>query len=122
MPHAEREGYNGRMSDLKSPAAIYFKGFLFLLTGLVAAGLVLAEAPTLKAGLLLAVAIWCFCRFYYFAFYVIQHYVDPGYKFAGLTSFAAYLFERWRLSRRSIPTPADRPREGDTPARIDRPA
>ena len=110
------------MSDLKSPAAIYFKGFLFLLTGLVAAGLVLAEAPTLKVALLLAVAVWCFCRCYYFAFYVIQHYVDPGYKFAGLTSFAAYLIESRRRSPPTTPIPIDRPREGDTPAGIDPPA
>jgi hypothetical protein len=27
-----------------------------------------------------------FCRFYYFAFYVIEHYVDPGYRFSGLGS------------------------------------
>ncbi len=78
------------MTDLKSPTLIYAKGWLFLLTGLVAAGLLLAEAPTLKAAALLAIAIWCFCRFYYFAFYVIEHYVDPTYKFAGLTSFVAY--------------------------------
>jgi len=41
--------------------------------------------------LLLLVAVWSFCRAYYFAFYVIEHYVDPSYKFAGLTSFAMYL-------------------------------
>ena len=44
--------------------------------------------------LLLAVAVWCFARFYYFAFYVIEHYVDPGYKFAGLWSFVRYLVRR----------------------------
>jgi hypothetical protein len=82
------------MTDLKSPALIYVKGWLFLLTGLVAAGMLLAEAPTLKVAALLAIAIWCFCRFYYFAFYVIEHYVDPTYKFAGLASFAAYWLRR----------------------------
>ena len=107
------------MSDLKSPAAIYVKGFLFLLAGTIAAGLVLAESPSLKVALLLGVAIWCFCRFYYFAFYVIEHYVDPHYKFAGLTSFAAYLIDRRRLARGANPAPADRPRGGDSPAGID---
>ncbi len=46
--------------------------------------------------LLLGVAIWSFCRFYYFAFYVIEKYVDPGYRFAGLSSFALYLVGKRR--------------------------
>lgn len=79
------------MTDLKSPTAIYLKGFLFLFAGLTAGGLMIAEAPTLRVAVLLAIAIWSFCRAYYFAFYVIEHYVDPGYKFAGLWSFAMYL-------------------------------
>ena len=48
--------------------------------------------------LLLAVAIWSFCRFYYFAFYVIEHYVDPQFRFAGLISFAQYLWKHRRTS------------------------
>jgi hypothetical protein len=44
--------------------------------------------------LLLAVAIWCFARAYYFAFYVIEHYVDDSYRFSGLWSFALYLMRR----------------------------
>lgn len=82
------------MTDLKSPTFIYAKGLLFLLTGLVAATLLLAEAPSLKVGALLAVTIWAFCRCYYFAFYVVERYVDPEYRFAGLASFAAYLVRR----------------------------
>lgn len=82
------------MADLKSPTLIYLKGFFFLLAGCTSAGLLLAEAPTLRIALLLAIAIWSFCRAYYFAFYVIEHYVDPQYKFAGLWSFASYLLRR----------------------------
>ena len=44
--------------------------------------------------MLLATCSWAFCRAYYFAFYVIEHYADPGYKFAGLVDFAKYLFKR----------------------------
>jgi hypothetical protein len=47
-------------------------------------------------GLLFVVAIWCFCRFYYFAFYAIERYVDPSYRFSGLLSFARYVFQRRR--------------------------
>ena len=39
----------------------------------------------------LAICVWCFARFYYFAFYVIEHYTDPGYRFAGLWSFVQYM-------------------------------
>jgi hypothetical protein len=79
------------MPDITNPKLIYAKGFLFLFTGFLSAGLLLWEYPTLRTALLLVIAIWSFCRFYYFAFYVIQHYVDPGYRFAGLWAFLQYL-------------------------------
>jgi hypothetical protein len=76
------------MKDLTSPFWIKLKGILFLCIGLVAAALIFLDRPALKTAVLLAVVIWSFCRFYYFAFYVIEKYVDPGYKFSGLISFA----------------------------------
>jgi hypothetical protein len=82
------------MTDLTDPRWIKFKGILFLLVGMLAVTLLLIDHPTLKDAALLAIAIWCFCRFYYFAFYVIEHYVDPGYRFSGLWSFACYLAKR----------------------------
>ena len=56
--------------------------------------LLLLDTPTLRATILLSLAIWCFCRFYYFAFYVIEHYIDPTFKYAGLWSAAVFLFHR----------------------------
>lgn len=82
------------MADLKNPRWIYCKGFLFLVNGILAAGLLLWEHPELKVALLLGLAIWCFARFYYFAFYVIEHYVDGEYRFAGLWHFVRYLVTR----------------------------
>ena len=84
--------------DLTNSKLIYFKGALFLLTGAIACGIILLEHPSLKLAVLLGLAIWCFARAYYFAFYVIQHYVDPGYRFAGLVSFLRYLVRRGRWS------------------------
>ena len=84
------------MADLKSPRLIYAKGLLFLLAGFLSGGLLLLENPTLKTLVLLILAVWCFARFYYFAFYVIEHYLDPGYRFAGLLSFARYMLSRPR--------------------------
>jgi len=80
--------------DLTNPRIIYLKGFLFLFAGLIAAAAILIEIPSLRIAFLLAVAIWCFARAYYFAFYVIQHYVDPTYRFAGLWAFFKYVMRR----------------------------
>jgi len=86
------------MKDLTNTTWIKVKGILFLILGLLATTLLILELPSLKVVVLLAIAIWSFCRFYYFAFYVIEHYVDPAYKFAGLLSFVSYLMRRNRVS------------------------
>ena len=82
------------MKDLTNPFWIKLKGLLFLLIGITAAALVVLDNLKWQTALLLALAIWSFCRFYYFAFYVIEKYVDPNYKFSGLISFAKYLLRR----------------------------
>ncbi len=82
------------MKDLTHPGWIKFKGLLFLVVGVLAALLLFLEKPTLKVALLLAVSVWCFCRSYYFAFYVIEHYVDPAYRFSGLLSSLGYLWSK----------------------------
>lgn len=79
------------MKDLISPFWIKFKGILFLLVGLCAGTLLWLENPTWKTALFLALTVWCFCRFYYFAFYVIEKYVDGKYRFAGLWDFCCYM-------------------------------
>jgi hypothetical protein len=63
------------MKDITDPRWIKCKGLLFLALGLASSQLLVLEQPTVKVGLLLALAVWCFCRAYYFAFYVIEHYV-----------------------------------------------
>jgi hypothetical protein len=84
------------MGDLKNPKLIYAKGFLFLVLGGLAVGALLMLHPDWRVALLVALAVWSFARFYYFAFYVIEHYVDPGFKFAGLGSFVRYLLRNKR--------------------------
>ncbi len=86
------------MKDLSDERLIHLKGALFLLLGLIAAGLLLYDSPTAQTAALLGIAIWAFCRAYYYAFYVITHYVDPSYRFSGLGSFARYLLRRSRES------------------------
>jgi hypothetical protein len=84
------------MKDLTDARWIKLKGILFLIVGVLASVLLLIEYPELKAAVLLGIAVWCFCRSYYFAFYVIEHYVDSTYRFSGLWSFARYLVARRR--------------------------
>ena len=87
------------MKDLTNPRWIKLKGVLFLALGIVSSMLLIFEAPTIRVTGLLALSIWCFCRFYYFAFYVIQHYVDPGYRFSGLWSFVCYWWSSEKRKR-----------------------
>lgn len=78
------------MANLKKPKVIWLKGGLFAALGCLAAGLLIAQMPTFRTAVLLAIAIWAFCRAYYFAFYVIERYVDPDFRFAGLIDFTRY--------------------------------
>jgi len=87
------------MTDLKNPVVIWVKGVLFLMLGVLAAILLLFEVPNVKVALLFCLSVWAFCRFYYFAFYVIQHYVDPGYRFSGLFSFLQYAIRKHRQGK-----------------------
>jgi hypothetical protein len=90
------------MGDIKNPYLLYAKGGLMLAVGLLASLLLLVRSPGLATVALLGVAIWGFGRAYYFAFYVIEHYADPSYKFAGLFSFFQYLV---RNRKRRPPEP-----------------
>lgn len=112
------------MGDITDPRLLYLKGGLFVATGAFASGLLLAECPRVEVAALLGVAVWSFARAYYFAFYVVEYYIDPGYRFAGLWSFARYAWARRKAGRRVDRTgPAGtRPCEGrsepgDTPGR-----
>lgn len=87
------------LGDIQSERLLYLKGAFFVALGATAAGIILYEHPEWRLAALLAVAIWAFCRAYYFAFYVIQHYADPSYRFAGLLSFVVYAWRRWRQPR-----------------------
>ena len=84
----------GLLRDLTDPRWIKVKGGLFLLMGLLAGTLLLWEHPSLLDAALLLTCVWGFCRAYYFAFYVIGNYVDPGYRFSGLWSFLRYCLRR----------------------------
>ena len=84
------------MTDLKDPRWMYLKGILFLGIGILSSGLILIQTGSWQVAILLGLAIWSFCRLYYFMFYVIEHYIDSSYKFAGIISFLRYLMRSWK--------------------------
>ncbi|MBI5775332.1 MAG: hypothetical protein HZA89_16550 [Verrucomicrobia bacterium] len=84
------------MKDLAEPKWMYLKAALLLVIGVTCVALLFLDQPTLRTAVLLALAVWAFCRAYYFAFYVIGKYVDPAFRFSGLWSFVRYLTRRNR--------------------------
>ena len=94
------------MSDLTDPRLMYVKAGLFVVAGLSAVAVIWLETQSLRTMLLLALAVWCFCRAYYFAFYVIEHYIDGSFRYAGLWSFARQQCRRRRCTESSDVTPS----------------
>ncbi len=84
------------LSDIKSPWLIHLKGALFVLLGVLAASLLIAQLPTLKTVALLCVAVWAFCRFYYYLFYVLDRYLGREKRFAGVFDAIHYLLTNSR--------------------------
>lgn len=72
------------MTDLTSKKWIVAKGVMFLVIALATAALILMEVPSVKVAVLLTLLVWAACRFYYFLFYVLEHYVDRTMRYAGL--------------------------------------
>lgn len=88
-----------RMRDLYSTKAMWLKAWLFLFIGILAAVILLVEHWSWRTAGLLALCVWGFSRAYYFAFYVIERWVDPEFKFSGLGHFVAHLFQEWRRKK-----------------------
>lgn len=84
------------MADLQNPKWMYAKAALLLLIGGMSFGLLLLPQELWMRIGLQALMIWAFARAYYFAFYVIEHYVDRQYRFAGLCDFLGYVMRRGR--------------------------
>jgi hypothetical protein len=82
------------MRDLQSHRWMWLKAALFLFIGIASSALILVEVPELRVFVLLVLAIWSFCRAYYFAFYVIEHYIDPSFRYSGLFSLLRQLWKK----------------------------
>jgi len=77
--------------DLQRPWIIHAKGALFVILGLISGGFLIAQMPTLRTIVLLAVSIWAFCRFYYYLFYVLERYLGREKRFAGVFDAMRYV-------------------------------
>lgn len=82
------------MRDLTDPRLMYLKAILFVVAGVTAGSALLVERMSMRDVFLLIVCVWCFARAYYFLFYVIERYIDPRYKFAGIASAARYFISK----------------------------
>ena len=83
--------------DLPTARLLYLKGVLFVVLAVLAGAMLLARVARIDVALLMMICVWGSCRAYYFAFYVIEHYADPGYRYSGLVDFA-----RYALGKKSI--------------------
>jgi hypothetical protein len=95
------------LGDIRNPRLMYAKAVMLMAIGLFAGALLILEYPAWRTAALLLICIWAFCRAYYFAFYVIQNYIDPQFRFAGLLAFFRYLRSR-RVDSRFPPPQAPR--------------
>jgi hypothetical protein len=78
---------------------MYLKAGLFLAILGLSVAVIINETRSWKVAVLLAAIIWSAARLYYFMFYVIEKYVDPGYRFAGVFAFVRYLMGRKKSER-----------------------
>ena len=80
--------------DLQSKFLIVLKGGLFAVLCIGAGvGAVLDTRPWAET-LMVAIAVWSGARFYYFLFYVLENYVDPSLKYAGIWAMISQLWQK----------------------------
>ena len=70
-------------NDIQSPVLLYLKGGLFGLLAVMAGALAVFADNLWHEVAFLVGCVWSSCRFYYFLFYVLDHYVGGG-KNAGI--------------------------------------
>ena len=77
-----------------NPKMMYVKAALFVIMLMSCSSLLLLASPTWGTACLLALVIWSSSRLYYFMFYVIEKYIDPSFRFAGIGAAMSYLIGR----------------------------
>lgn len=83
----------GPFGDIKSARLIHLKGWLFLVLALIAGIALVLPVFSWQNLVLLLICVWAGCRWYYYLFYVIEHYIDPGFKFSSILDALRYLLK-----------------------------
>ena len=92
--------------DIKSPLLLWLKGGLFGLMAVMAAVMLVATGNRWYEVGLLAICVWAACRFYYFFFYVLDHYVG-GDKNASIFAMLVKLLSKQKALSAPTPPAAD---------------
>src|SRR5690349_15399919 len=86
------------LGDITSPRLLVVKGVLFVVLGALASMLmaigVVAGLEWWTVLIVHAVAVWAWCRAYYFAFYVLERYAGAG-PYAGVWAAGS---AAWRVA------------------------
>jgi cupin 2 domain-containing protein len=96
----EKSNSGGSMKlfdDIQSPRLLCFKGGLFGLLAVMSGTLTVLTGHFLYEIGMLAVCIWSSCRFYYFFFYVLDHYIGSN-KNAGVFSMLLKWYGKKRIA------------------------
>ena len=76
--------------DLVNPKWMYLKAICFVLIAFLCAAGLFLNTLRMDTLVMILLLIWSSARAYYFCFYVIERYIDPGYRFSGLGSVIMY--------------------------------
>lgn len=90
--------------DIESPWLLHAKGWLFFVVAATAAAILIAREPTLWTIATAALLVWGSCRFYYYLFYVLEHYAGRRRPYAGLIDELGAIFAAG--ARRGAPSEA----------------
>lgn len=84
------------MTDLESKPLIVVKGCMFFAIVGLTSFAIWWQQPTLVTAALLAVLVWASARSYYFLFHVLEKFVDPRLRYAGLLDLLRTMRRRQR--------------------------
>jgi len=82
------------LSDIKSRKLLIAKGCLFGLVAVLAGVGLLLQTLQWETLCLLLIFGWSVCRFYYFLFYVLEHYAGRDRKYAGILDELKHLLKK----------------------------
>lgn len=84
--------------DLVNPKWMCLKAIGFVLIAFLCALGLMLRSMRIETAVLILLMVWASARAYYFCFYVIERYINPEFKYAGLSSALAFLLNSDRVN------------------------